>query len=452
MKQYLTLLRNGKKECAVHELSDNKKETDREKDLINLYPQMQYQRIEGFGGAFTDAAGYVFSLMPDKLQKEFLGSYFAPEGLGYTLGRTSIDSCDFSRKMYAADDTAGDVSLSRFDMARPMRYVLPLVLAAQNTAEKKIPMMFTPWSPPAWMKTNASRLHGGRLKPEYAGVWAEYICRYIREAEQAGMQACLLSTQNEPKASQTWDSCLFTGTEEALFIRDHLYPALQNNGLGHISLLIWDHNKERAFDRACETLSDPAVEKMVSGVAVHWYSGDHFEALQMIRDRFPGKRIIFSEACVEYSLYMQDNQLRNAQMYAHEMIGSLNHGLNAFLDWNLLVDEQGGPNHVGNYCDAPVMYDTRTGKLKYNLSFDYIGHFSRYIKPGANRIGMSRFTDRLEVTAAQNPDGSLCAVVMNKTQENIPFFIRLDGGVWPACQPAESIATYVFSPQEFSAS
>ena len=191
-------------------------------------------------------------------------------------------------------------------------------------------------------------------------------------------------------------------------------------------------------------MADPETEKLIGGVAVHWYSGDHFEALQMIRDRFPDKRIVFSEACVEYSLYREDNQLRNAQMYAHEIIGSLDHGMNIFLDWNLLLDEKGGPNHVGNYCDAPVMYDTRTGELRRNLSYDYIGHFSRYIRPGARRIGLSRFTDRLEATAAVNTDGSVTAVVLNRSGEDIPFFLRMGGRVWPVLQPGGSIGTYVF--------
>ena len=448
MKQYATLFRDGKKQTNCRELFEDKNRTGQEKDLVNLYPRMRYQRIEGFGGAFTDAAGYVFSLMPEPLQKDFLNGYFSAEGLGYSFGRTSVDSCDFSRGMYAADDTPGDVSLARFDMERPMRYVLPLVLRAQETAGKPIQMMFTPWSPPAWMKTNASRKGGGKLKKEYYPVWAEYICRYLREAEKAGMRPCFLSSQNEPKASQTWDSCLFSGEEEGRFIREHLFPALRRNGLSHVALLIWDHNKERVFDRACETIRDAEMEKMVDGVAVHWYSGDHFEALQMIHDRFPDKRIVFSEACVEYSLYKGDNQLRNARMYAHELIGSLNHGLNVFLDWNLLLDEQGGPNHVGNFCDAPVMYNTQTGEMTRNLSFDYIGHFSRFIKPGAQRVGMSRFSDRLEVTAARNPDGSLCAVVMNPTAEKLSFSLRLNDRVWPVELEGDSISTFVFSLEE----
>ena len=444
MKQYLTLFKDGVRESVTRAIDADPKETDREKDLVNLYPEVTYQTVEGFGGAFTDAAGYVYSLMPEALRRSFIDGYFGPDGLGYTVGRTSVDSCDFSREMYAADDVPGDTALTRFDTSRAFKYVMPLFAAARAAAGRDLVMMMTPWSPPAWMKTNSSRVGGGALRPEYRAVWAEYICRYILEARKNGMKVELLSVQNEPKAVQTWDSCLFTAREEAAFVRDHLCPALKKHGLDDIAVLIWDHNKERAYERACEAMADPETEKLIGGVAVHWYSGDHFEALQMIRDRFPDKRIVFSEACVEYSLYREDNQLRNAQMYAHEIIGSLDHGMNIFLDWNLLLDEKGGPNHVGNYCDAPVMYDTRTGELRRNLSYDYIGHFSRYIRPGARRIGLSRFTDRLEATAAVNTDGSVTAVVLNRSGEDIPFFLRMGGRVWPVLQPGGSIGTYVF--------
>ena len=161
----------------------------------------------------------------------------------------------------------------------------------------------------------------------------------------------------------------------------------------------------------------------------------------MLRDRYPDKQIVFSEACVEYGVFGSGHELQNAQMYAHDIIGDLNHGMNAFLDWNLVLDENGGPNHVGNYCDAPMMFDTRTGELRRNLSYDYIGHFSRYIQPGARRIGISRFDERIEITAFRNPDGGVVAVLLNRKDEELSFFLRMDGRVYPVTLPAQSIST-----------
>lgn len=448
MKQFATLFRQGEKSFAEKDCPAVESSRGQEKDLINLYPEILYQRIEGFGGAFTDAAGYVYSLMSENLRRQLIRDYFSREGLGYTWGRASIDSCDFSTETYESDSDPEDAGLKRFDISRAAQYVLPLLMDAQKEAGAPIRLMFTPWSPAAWMKTNSSRLHGGRLKPENYARWAAYICRYLQEFSRLGAHPAFLSPQNEPKASQTWDSCLFSAEEERLFIRDFLYPALKKQHLDQISLLIWDHNKERAFDRALHILGDPETEKKVAGIAVHWYSGDHFEALQMIRDMFPEKTIVFSEACVEYSLHPGQNQLRSARMYAHEIIGDLNHGMSLFLDWNLLLDERGGPNHVGNYCDAPVMYDTKTGEMRKNLSFDYIGHFSRFIRPGARRVGVSRFGDCVEATAAQNPDGSICAVAMNPAAETRSFSLRLKDRVWPVVLEGDSISTFVFSSDE----
>lgn len=448
MKRFTTLFINDQADSRVQTILPDERETEREKNLINLYPQVGYQTIDGFGGAFTDAAGYVFSLMSPENRQRLLNDYFSADGLRYTLGRTSVDSCDFSLETYAACDKEGDTALESFDMRRAQKYVLPLLLSANETAGQPIRMMLTPWSPPAWMKTNRSRLGGGELRPECCGAWAEYICRYIEECRQAGMDVRMLSSQNEPKARQTWDSCLFSGAQEKQFILHHLYPALKRHGLDFIELMIWDHNKERAYDRACETMSDPETEKIVAGVAVHWYSGDHFEALDMITRRFPDKKIVFSEACVEYGVYADRTPLSNARMYAHEIIGDLNHGLTGFLDWNLLLDENGGPNHMRNYCDAPMMYDTHTGALTRNLSYHYIGHFSRYIRPGAVRVGLSRFDQRIEAAAVRNPDGSLCAVVMNPTDAAIPVFLRAGKRVWPVTQEANSISTCVFAPGE----
>ena len=279
-------------------------------------------------------------------------------------------------------------------------------------------------------------------------LWAEYICRFIEAYQQAGVDVKMLSSQNEPKAVQTWDSCLMNAAQEREFIQHHLYPALKRHHLEDVCLLIWDHNKERVFDRVSETLNNPEVAEVVGGAAVHWYSGDHFEALQMTHERFPKLQLVFSEGCVEFSRFGGTHQVRDAEMYAHDVIGSMNHGLNAFIDWNLLLDGKGGPNHVGNFCSAPAMYDEETGELRYNLSFDYLGHFSHYIRPGAVRIGMSRFGEALEALAVRNPDGTIVVVVLNRRDEDAKFFLRKNGRVVETMQEAHSISTYVMDADE----
>lgn len=232
-----------------------------ENGIINLYPQRLYQKIYGFGGAFTDSAGYVFSLMPEELRRQFLCDCFSEKGLCYTWGRCPVDSCDFSLECYAADDDPTDETLAHFSLDRPLRYSLPLIREAGQVAGRSIQLMLTPWSPPAYMKTNGSRIGGGRLRPEYAERWARYLCRYILALRELGLDVRLLSVQNEAKAAQTWDSCLYTAREEREFIEHYLAPQLSRAHLDDICLLIWDHNKERAYERMSETLQSDAVRE-----------------------------------------------------------------------------------------------------------------------------------------------------------------------------------------------
>ena len=419
-----------------------------EMNLVTVYPQARFQTIRGFGGAFTDAAGYVYSRMDEKDRQDVIRTYFDPSEMGYAWGRTSIDSCDFSTEMYAADNDPEDIGLEHMDYARGEKYILPMLRDAEKAAGHPLQMMLTPWTPPAWMKTNGSRVHGGSLRPEFAPLWAEYICRYALHCIETGMDVRLLSVQNEPNAVQTWDSCVYTGEQEREFIRRHLLPALQRSGLDRrLDLLIWDHNKERAQDRALEVMNDDFMKAAVGGVAFHWYAGDHFENLEMTARSFPGKRLVFTEGCVEHSIWGTGAELTGAVKYAHEYIGDLNAGADTLIDWNLLLDEKGGPNHMGNYCDAPMMYDTAERRLHKKLSLDYIGHFSRHIRPGAVRLGVSRFSDRIEATAAQNPDGSVAAVLLNpgKTEERLT--LRIEGNCYPVSLPAGGIMTCVLNAE-----
>lgn len=395
-----------------------------ENELVNLYPQVRYQTWEGFGGAITDSAGYVFSLLNERQKKKMLEQYFGRAQMKYRFVRIPIDSCDFSLGHYEADGDEQDSGFSNFSFERVEKYIFPLLDAAESWRGEKLDIMLSPWSPPSYMKTNGERDHGGKLKPKYRKRWAEYICRYIEEYRKRGYHVTKLTVQNEPKAVQTWDSCIYTAQEEKEFLKDYVWPALKEHGLDGIEIYIWDHNKERALEWA-ETILDEETDEMVAGVAFHWYSGDHFENIRMIRERFPRKKLLLSEACIEYSKCAPDDYLKNAQKYAHDMIGNMNEGMETFLDWNLVLDELGGPNHVKNYCDAPFLYDTEKKELTETNILAYLWHFSHFIEPGAVRIGVSRYTDKLEATAFQK-DNRIVFVLLNRSGEDIPAYIRLE--------------------------
>jgi glucosylceramidase len=425
---------------TVHSTKDFFADKGVEMKVINIYPEMEYQTFDGFGGAVTEAAGHTFSLMSKEKQQKILEAYFGSDGNRYNLVRTHIDSCDFSLGQYAAMNDQEDTEFTSFSLDRDEKYILPMIIEAQKIAGKSLSIMLSPWSPPEFMKTNGQRTFGGSLKPEYRQFWADYISHYVKEYRNKGFAVDMLTIQNEPNATQTWDSCLYSAEEEKEFLRDYLYPSLLKYGLQDIEVSIWDHNKERMFERAC-TIIDEETDKMVGGVAFHWYSGDHFDAIQLVREKFPDKKLIFSEGCVEYSRFSLAGQLENAQMYANDIIGNLNSGMTAFIDWNLILNKQGGPNHVNNYCDAPIMCDTENDIVQEKLSFTYIGHFSRYIEPGAKRIASTKYTDKLSVVSMKNPNGSIITVLLNRTQEDIPVALRLLGQVTEFTVPEGSIVT-----------
>lgn len=422
----------------------------REPGILNIYPEERFQDILGFGGAVTDSAGYVYSRLTEQAKRRFLELCYGPDGLAYTLGRTHLDSCDFSLDMYCADDDENDDALERFDMSRCGKYVFPLLDDIMRM-QSNLSLALAPWSPPAYMKDNASRTAGGRLKPEYRSRWAKYICRYIKELEARKYRVFALSTQNEPGAVQPWDSCLYSADDEREFICDYLAGEMSAAGLDNIKLTIFDHNKERLFDRVDGICSDRRANELVGAAGYHWYSGDHFEALELVRRKYPDKLLIFTEGCIEYSRGRRDAQLENAVRYARELIGGINSGMNAFLDWNILLDSRGGPNHAGNFCDAPVMADLETGELRCNLSYNYIRHFSRHIVPGAVRLGKTCFDAELGFCALINPDGSISAVLLNSTGTARECFVRIHGRLSRVVSPANSISTMLLSKDEVKA-
>lgn len=410
-----------------------------ESQVVNIYPELSYETFEGFGGAVTEAAGYIYSLMNDEQKKKVIETYFSPEKMNYRLVRVHMDSCDFSLGLYEAMSNSEDTELKSFSFERTEKYILPMLEDAKKTAGENLKLMLTPWLPPAFMKTNGKRTGGGKLKSEYRKLWAEYICRYIREFQNRGFEVQRISIQNEPKAVQTWDSCLFTAEEEKSFLRDFLYPTMKSHGFENIEVFIWDHNKERIYERVRDTV-DEETREMVSGVAFHWYSGDHFEGLELVRRLYPELKLIMSESCLEYSIFDEKNIESVTNKLCHEIIGDLNHGMCAFYDWNLLLDEKGGPNHVGNYCHAPFLYDVEKKKLLPQKTQEQYEMFSHFICPGSVRVQTTKFTEQIDTVAYRTPDGRIVLILLNKGKELEAVNIRLGKMVGSLLLPAGILA------------
>jgi len=380
---------------------------------VSIYPRLRRQQFHGFGGAFTEAAAYSYQQLPAEKQKAFMEAYFGESGLRYRLGRAHLGSCDFSLGNYACKESASD---PLFRTARDEKYLIPMILDAHAAAGKPIALMLSPWSPPAGLKTNGDMNHGGKLKEEYRHLWAECMAKYTAFYRAKGCDVRLLSIQNEPAATQTWDSCIYSGKEEGRFAL-LLRAALDAEDCSDVKILAWDHNKDVLVYRAEDTLSVPGAETAVSGFAIHWYTGDHFDAVRLTREQWPEKSLWFTEGCVEYSRFDGMTPLQKAEMYAHDIIGNLNAGICGSIDWNLLLDSKGGPNHVGNFCEAPVMLNEDSSDFLIMSEYYYIGHFSRFLASGAICLGCSAYRDNVEATAFENPDGSRAAVLLNRTED-----------------------------------
>ncbi|WP_282827807.1 glycoside hydrolase family 30 protein [Pelomonas sp. V22] len=404
--------------------------------------ERRFQRIEGFGGAFTESAASVWQQLPPDEAAALLSAYFDEDhGHGYTLCRVHMNSCDFSLGNYAHATVAGDEALQHFNIDRDRQALLPMIKAAQAVARQPIKLLVSPWSPPAWMKSNGEMNHGGKLLPQYAAAWAQCYVRFIEAYEAEGVPVWGVTVQNEPEALQRWDSCIYSAEEERDFVRDHLGPALHAAGLERVRIIIWDHNRDQMVQRADTVYSDPEASRYVWGCGFHWYGEDHFDHVQLVHDAWPDKQLLFTEGCQEGGPH--GGSLVPAERYGRNIINDLNRWTVGWIDWNLLLDETGGPNHVSNLCSAPMLADRASGRLMPQPSFDYLGHFARFIKPGAERVLCAASRQDLECTAAVNPDGSLALVVLNRSEATQRFVLCVDGEACLAELPPRAIATYL---------
>jgi glucosylceramidase len=391
---------------------------------VFVNPINKFQTFLGMGGALTDAAAETFAKLPSDKQKELLQAYFSKDsGIGYTIGRTNMNSCDFSSSSYTYTEEK-DETLNSFSIEHDKKYKIPFIKLAMQTAGKPFHLFVSPWSPPAWMKDNNNMLQGGKLLPAYRNAWAEYFVKFIRAYENEGIPVWGLTVQNEPMAKQRWESCIYTAQEERDFIKMNLGPALQRAGMADKKLIAWDHNRDLVQHRARVIYDDPEAAKYVWGIGYHWYetwtgSKMQFENINAVYNSYPAKNLLFTEGSIEKFNYDRISDWSLGEKYGNSMINDFNTGAVGWTDWNILLDETGGPNHVGNFCFAPVIADTRDNTLHYTNIYYYTGHFSKFIKQGAKRISSYTNRDKLLVTSFINPDDTLIVIVMNSSEEKI---------------------------------
>eukprot|EP00419_Tripos_fusus_P090828 CAMPEP_0172858286 /NCGR_PEP_ID=MMETSP1075-20121228/66255_1 /TAXON_ID=2916 /ORGANISM="Ceratium fusus, Strain PA161109" /LENGTH=571 /DNA_ID=CAMNT_0013705793 /DNA_START=48 /DNA_END=1763 /DNA_ORIENTATION=- len=429
------------------------------------------QQIVGFGGAFTESSAVTFQKMNPTLQEQFLSGYFDEAGLGFTVGRVHINSCDFSVASYSFDDHAGDVELQYFDSeaSHDSQALIPLIQRAQQRISQRsqsMRLLATPWSPPSWMKGNAKMDTSSRpcIRPEYRDTWARYLAKWVSTYKAKGVPIWAMTVQNEPQGNSSWEACLMAPPEEADFLGEHLGPVMKS-AHPEVSIFVHDDQKNMMPDYARAAFSHPTANKYTDGVAFHWYTGDWFDKVAEVHRQYPGAMLLASEATYEKRMWKPGAvqaypEWRFGEGYAHDIIGDLNAGAMGWIDWNLLLDMSGGPNHVGNMCDAAAVADLQEQVLHWHPQYYYMGHFSKFILPGSTRLqtsvegstayagtlrgyGTCTGQDGLQATSFVRPDRQIVTVVLNCGDGPIEFKLRVGSGALRASVPAHGIQTYL---------
>jgi glucosylceramidase len=416
---------------------------------VFVEPTKIFQNFLGIGGAITDASAEVYAKLSKEKQQEFINAYYDKEkGIGYSLMRTTIHSSDFSSGSYTYIKD-GDKDLKTFNIDHDRQYRIPMLKEAIKTAGGKLLLYVSPWSPPAFMKSNGSMLKGGTLLPEYYQSWANYYTKFIKAYEKEGMPIWGLTVQNEPMATQTWESCVYSAEAERDFLKNFLGPTMKKEGLGDKKIVVWDHNRDLMNQRANVIFSDPEASKYAWGMGFHWYEtwagGEPmFDNVRKVHEAYPSKNLLFTEGCVEKFDAKKYQFWANGERYGTSMINDFNNGTVGWTDWNILLDQNGGPNHVGNFCFAPIHADTNLGELIYTPSYYYIGHFSKFIRPDAKRVSTAVSRSSLISTSFLNKDGKMVTVVMNQSDKSVTYNLIIATEKTVAVIPAHGIQTLVY--------
>ncbi len=416
---------------------------------VFVAPNKKFQTFMGIGGAITDASAEVFAKLSPTKQAELLSAYYNKDyGIGYSLLRTSIHSSDFSSASYTYIEE-GDQELKTFSIEHDQQYRIPMIKRAIQSAGGNLLLYASPWSAPSFMKSNGTMLQGGTLLPQFYQAWANYYAKFVKAYEKAGMPIWGITIQNEPMATQKWESCLFTATAERDFLKNYLGPTMKKEGLGTKKIVVWDHNRDLMNHRANVIFDDPEAAKYAWGMGFHWYetwSGGEpmFDNVRKVYEAYPSKNLLFTEGCVERFDAKKYQFWGNAERYGKSMINDFNNGTVGWTDWNILLDENGGPNHKGNFCFAPIHADMQTGELIYTPSYYYIGHFSKFIRPNAKRVSTVSSRSSLLGTSFVNTNGKMVTIVMNQSENTINYNLIVGTEKSVITIPAHAIQTLVY--------
>jgi glucosylceramidase len=422
---------------------------------ISILPGEEFQTITGFGGSFTEASAYLLNQVSKENREKIMEAYFGETGARYSLTRTHMNSSDFSLGNYSYAPVEGDVELEHFSIEEDLNDIIPMIKDAMAVSKDGFKLISSPWTAPPWMKDN-NDWRGGKLLPEYYETWALFFSKYLVAYQAQGIDIWGFTVENEPLGNDSnWESMHYTPEEMTEFVKNHLGPKLEADG-HNVKILGFDQNRDEQLKIWVDVMfADEEAGKYFDGTAVHWYAStvEYFpEALQYAANKAPGKHLINTEACIDAQVPRwnddawywskeatdwgwdwapeEQKHLHPKYVpvfrYARDIIGCLNNGVDGWIDWNMVLDRQGGPNWAKNWCVAPVIVDPEQDEVYFTPLYYTLAHFSRYVRPGAVRIGIENTGESLMVTAARNPDGSIAVIAFNPEEEKKGIQLNLN--------------------------
>ncbi|XP_075763769.1 lysosomal acid glucosylceramidase isoform X2 [Pelodiscus sinensis] len=435
--------------------------------VLKLDTAQRYQKVKGFGGSVTDSAAMnILSLSPET-QRHLLASYFTEEGIEYNMVRVPMASCDFSTYPYSYADTPSDFQLLNFHLKdEDTKLKIPILQRAAALSKKPLSLIASPWSSPAWMKTSGDMKGKGTLKgspgDQYHKTWANYFIRFLDEYTKHNLTFWAVTAGNEPTAGMISGypfQCLgFTAEHQRDFIAQDLGPALANSSHRAVRLIMLDDNRVLLPHWAKVVLSDPNAARYVHGIGLHWYL-DFIAPIESTVGKthtlFPDYFLLSTEACAGVFFWERDVILGcwdRGNRYSHSILANLNNYVTGWIDWNLALDMEGGPNWVQNFVDSPVIVDRKKDLFYKQPMFYHMGHFSKFIPEGSQRIGLvvskKSCQPSLESAAFLRPDGAAVLVILNQSSSDVPFQISdPDVGFIDDLSPANSIQSYLWRRQ-----
>jgi len=460
---------SGNKLKKITEFSSGKEAT-----TIKILPEQKFQTITGFGGSFTEASAYLLNKLSKQNRDTILEAYFGENGAKYSLTRTHMNSCDFSLSNYSYAPVEDDKELDHFSIDEDRDDLIPMIKDAMAISKDGFKILTSPWTASPWMKDNKD-WRGGKLLPEYYDTWALFFSKYIDAYKAEGIDIWGFTVENEPLGNNNnWESMHFSAEEMTDFVQNHLGPKLELDG-HDVKILGYDQNRGEELKEWADVMyKDEASSKYYDGTAIHWYAStyDWFpESLQYAHNKAPNKYLIQTEACGDSEIpKWQDDQwywskeatdwgwdwapekdkhlhpkYAPVNRYARDIIGCMNNWVDGWIDWNMVLDKQGGPNWFKNWCLAPVIVDPDSDEVYFTPIYYTLAHFSKYIRPGATRIGFENADDTLMVTAAKNPDGSIAIVLFNEGEEAKNINIVLNNKLTEITISAKAIQTIVIA-------